>query len=154
MTDGRVRRSRARRDARCECPQYATKITMVAAIGSVVDARTAKPPSLTRRRLFRKIHLRRGDFGKFFGFFSKFFWGRRRSPFCGARHGVTRHQWSRRDVGDDMRSADDGRVTVVPRVPSPHLVKPNTSKGLRIVHRPIDGPLGELKSARCNPSGR
>ena len=73
MTDGRVRRSRVRRDARCECPQYATKITMVAALGSVVDARAAKPASLARRRLFRKIHPRWGDFGKFFGFFQKFF---------------------------------------------------------------------------------
>ena len=154
MTDGRVRRSRARRDARCECPQYATKITMVAALGSVVDARAAKPPSLTRRRLFPKIHRRRGHFGNFFGFFSKFFWGPRRSPFCGARHGATRHQSSRRDVGDDVRSTDDGRVTVAPRAPSRHLVKPNTSKGLRIVHRPFDSPLGELTTARRNPSGR
>lgn len=120
---------------------------MVAALGSVVDARAAKPASLARRRLFRKIHPRWGDFGKFFGFFSEIFWGRRRSPFCGAGHGANRRRSSRRDTGNDARSADLRRVTVASRIRSRQLVKPNTSMGLPVVHRPIDGPTSRVVGA-------
>ena len=120
---------------------------MVAALGSVVDARAAKPASLARRRLFRKIHPRWGDFGKFFGFFSEIFLGRRRSPFCGAGHGANRRRSSRRDAGNEARSADRGGVTVASRIRSRHLVKPNTSMGFHVVHRPIDGPTSRVVDA-------
>ena len=128
-------RSRPHRELRGECPQYATRISVVGAKCRVVDTRGTESKPEVRRRFFSKIHSSQAIFGNFFGFFSKFFWTPESPARCVVRHGRNRGTaWQAMRFCAILRLAAFARATGA-ETSLQDLVFPNTSKGLRDIHR-------------------
>ena len=149
MSRRRDDRSRSHRELRGECPQYATRFSVVGAICRVVDTRGESPKPDHVAVDFRKIHPLQAIFGNFFGFFSEIFWTPRACAPCVARHGIaTRPNGARSGVFALARWRTCAAIRAELRK-SVDLVWPSTSKGLRVFHRGRHGlVIGTLSTSK------